>query len=268
MPPLSLGIGLGLSKGGRSWLPTDLGASLALWLRSDLGITAPGAITTGWGDQGPRGLHFTQAIGGSEPPYDTSGAFPAVVVGGAKWMQGSGAASAWRWLHEPSCSLYVVCASTLANPDALTPLLTTHDSGNNRGITLALEDRTVVGDSRARVLVSNGVVSNLDIQTASGAVPQQTVAIVEMKFAPAAAIKAAIYRDGIPYTLNVPTGTMPTGDPQGPARLGRFYTYTDGQPTAIYEVIGCSPALSVAQASRVRRYLGARYSLAITEPGL
>lgn len=233
-----------------------------------MGITAPGGVTTGWGDQGPRGLHFTQAISGSEPPYDTSGPFPAVVAGGAKWMQGSGAASAWRWLHEPSCSLFVVCASTLANPDAVTPLLTTHDSGNSRGVTLSLEDRTAVGDSRARVLVSNGSVSNLDLQTASGAVPQQTIAIVEMKFAPAAVVKAAIYRDGIPYSVTVPTGVMPTGNPQGAARLGRFYTYLDGQPTAFYEVVGCSPALSVAQASDVRRCLGNRYRRAITEPGL
>lgn len=252
----------------RSWLPTDLGASLALWLRSDLGITLNGGNVSAWADQSSNARHFTQGTAGAQPTYDTGGARPAVVAGGARWLQGAGAASAWRWLHEPSCSIFVVCASTLANPDALTPLLTTHDSGNSRGITLALEDRTAVGDSRARVLVSNGTVSNLDIQTASGAVPQQTVAIVEMKFAPAETIKAAIYRDGIPYTLNVPTGVMPTGDPQGPARLGRFYTYTDGQPTAIYEVIGCSPALSVAQASRVRRYLGARYGLAITEPGL
>ena len=92
--------------------------------------------------------------------------------------------------------------------------------------------------------------------------------LVEYRYAPSAVLKATIIRNGVITAWAVAlSAATPSGDPQGTARLGRFRTYTDGQPHKVYRALAFAPALSVADASRVRRYLGLAYALTISETG-
>jgi len=268
VPPISLGLGLGLSRTPRPFSPLDV-SGCALWLRADLGVTAPGGFVSAWADQSGNARHFTQGTGANQPTYDQSGARPAVVAGGTRFMTGAGAASAWKFLHEPSSSVFIVTSTTLADSNDITALLATQDSGNARGVSLTLEDRTSLSaNDRARFFVSNGSAAVIDSQTASNAVPALTRALVEYRYTPAAVLKSAVIVNGTIAVWTVAlSAATPSGDPAGPARLGRFYTYTDGKPQNLYEVLAYSPALSVANAARVRRYLGARYGLSISETG-
>jgi hypothetical protein len=72
------GLGLGLpalalGSGGAPWSPLQLGSSLALWLRADLGITLNGATVSAWADQSGNGRHAAQGTAGSQPTIRTSG---------------------------------------------------------------------------------------------------------------------------------------------------------------------------------------------------
>lgn len=257
------------SRGRTTRLFSPLDLAPALWLRGDLGVTLTSGNVSTWADQSGNARHFTQGTDANRPTYDQSGAWPAVVAGGTRFMTGAGAASNWRFLHEPSSSVFFVTSTTLADSNNITALLATQDSGNGRGLACALEDRaSEPANDRARMLVSNGSAAVIDSQTANNAVPALTRALVEYRYTPAAVLKATVIRNGVIVAWTVAlSSTTPSGDPAGPARLGRFYTYTDGKPQNIYEAIAYSPALSVTNASRVRRYLGARYGLSISETG-
>ena len=61
----------GLMGGAAQFKPTDLGATLKLWLRADLGITQAGTVSQ-WLDQSGSALVFAQAVSGARPTYTAS----------------------------------------------------------------------------------------------------------------------------------------------------------------------------------------------------
>ena len=58
-----------------AWAPTDLGASLALWLDANdaATITQSGGLVSQWNDKSGNNRHATQATSGSRPTYTASG---------------------------------------------------------------------------------------------------------------------------------------------------------------------------------------------------
>lgn len=74
----------------RAWTPLQLGSSLALWLRADLGITLNGATVSAWADQSGNGHVFAMATAGKQPAYTAS------AIGGKPGITGTGGVGARR----------------------------------------------------------------------------------------------------------------------------------------------------------------------------
>jgi hypothetical protein len=54
------------------FVPTDLGSSIVLWLRSDLGVTLSAGNVSGWADQSGYGNSASQGTGANQPPFITN----------------------------------------------------------------------------------------------------------------------------------------------------------------------------------------------------
>lgn len=71
-----------------SWRPTNLGSTLKLWLRADMGRTLAGSNVIGWADQSGNGADVT----GSVPTnYSSINGMPALTFGGSSYMANASA---------------------------------------------------------------------------------------------------------------------------------------------------------------------------------
>lgn len=85
----------GSPGGGLKWIPTNLGASLKLWFRADLGVTLNGSTVSGWANQGSAsGENMVQPTAANQPTFIASGGTGIagradVSYGGSHYLYGS-----------------------------------------------------------------------------------------------------------------------------------------------------------------------------------
>lgn len=262
MPPLSLGFGVGLSRGSsRRFSPLEL--SPALWLRSDLGVTLNGSTVSAWADQSGNGRHFTQGTGAAQPNYDATGGptgGPSIELGGARWMQGAGAATSWNFLHSAGYTTIFVARISAANPNTLVPLIgTAQDGVSQNGMWAGFDDRA--GNSRndtALLVVVTGATYNHVAVSANNAWPAGAWASVEYEVA---ASNAYVRRNGVQIATSALNGTLPT-NASNAAVLGRITaSITAGDLVKLVEVISM-PTPSAAARGLLSAYFLGRYGVA------
>lgn len=79
---IRLGPEAGFRRLSGGFLPTQL-SGLTGWYRADMGITLNGSNVSAWADQSGNGYHITQGTGGSQPAYNSGGAFPYLTFDGS-----------------------------------------------------------------------------------------------------------------------------------------------------------------------------------------
>ena len=225
------------------WTPLDLGASLALWLRADKGITLNGSTVSAWADQSGNGRHATQGAGSKQPAYvaSTSG------LNGQPSMLFSTAAATY---------LTTAVGAVIAQPNTL---VIVSRSGTVTPSLLAVDGP--FGGTRRQII---GVNASKQLQAFAGALLNSTtlwgdntsrIALAEFNGA-----SSAIYLDSA--TTTVASGNAGAVSFEG-VLVGGSNTGTQNWSGHIAEVIAVAGASASIRANIVR-YLGTRYGITVT----
>ena len=96
-----------------SWLPTDLGADLALWLDADdvATISLNGSTVSQWDDKSGNDRHASQATAANQPEYTSSGLNGKPVL----TFHGSTDSLSFQGVHDDQWSLAVVGQASGSN---------------------------------------------------------------------------------------------------------------------------------------------------------
>jgi hypothetical protein len=151
------------------WLPTDLGASLALWLdAADSGTVVLRSGTDfveAWNDKSGNFHHALQPAAANQPLLALYGLnnVPTIRFDGADdYLTVSGTSSAFNFLHNgTSSSVAFVCRAgefSTSNPEVEMVAISTSVATAEVGVgILAYEDRAGIGNNASRMLGTLGV---------------------------------------------------------------------------------------------------------------
>lgn len=242
----------------------------AFWLRADLGVVAPAAVSE-WKDQSGNGRSFAQGSVPDQPIYLPTGGpqgTPCIEVGPDKWLASTGAASLWGFLHRSSVVTFWSVVRTVdvnpagVNPVAVTAILATASSSAlGPGIAFLTEDRNavIVGGDGIRVVTYTTTVTQYDTRSNSGALPGATWRVTEFNYLPATGV--FLVSNGLDAGFQIGPFTPQAADPPG-AVIGRLLTLpTAGTRIRIAEM-GAFISPSTNTLSQLRAYLTRRYALA------
>lgn len=246
----------------RRWTPASL--SPALWLRADLGVTLASGDVAGWASSAGAGTRtFSQSTAGARPLYSATGGpngQPYVELGGARWMQGDGAASLWSFLHTGALTVWCVAYKVGTTAD-ITAILATQASASHKGALLTIDNTSSLYRTGQAVYAGTGVATPIAYATSSNnAAPSNAWRAIEWSFAPTSAI--IVQSAGSLVHLVAGAWTAPTGDPTYAAQLGRAPMYTFGSAIRVCEIIAIDRVASAAELATTRAYLRARYGVA------
>jgi hypothetical protein len=241
-----LGGRLGSRGGAAAWSPLDLGSTLKLWLRGDLGITLNGGDVSAWADQSGNGQHFTQATGAQQPLYVASGisSMPSVAFTAANndFLASTG-------FPALTAGHVFIVMQSIADPPPGHP-----DLGG-----LWLFDDTGANDSH--IPFSDGNVYDCFGTTVRKTTvnPAPSFTSPRIYAVKSAANVWANYLDGV-LLWDLGGGSNTVSFPATP-RLGRSQNvYHNG---SIAEVILCDAVQSAGNETDILDYLGARYTITV-----
>jgi len=250
----------------RAWVPTIL-PGCVLHLRADLGITLNGSTVSAWANQGTLGGSFTQATAARQPTYSAAGGAgskPTLSFDGGDFLASSLAASSWKFLHETAHTIFIV--SRVASLGANFYGLLNTGAGGTRGVTVYVENRGGAGNTRAILhYIHSGtapVAANQTDNTYLVAAWQITELLWEYG---AAGNDLSVIRDGTLLASSESTSAPSSSDPTYSLQIGAYAAGpSQGFNGTISEVIVFNRALSAAERSAARRYLGAYHSVAVS----
>lgn len=253
-----LGVGVGITSVRSRWSPESLAPSL--WIRADSVTLASGDVA-GWASR-TGSLSFTQGTAGARPLYSATGGpngKPYVELGGARWLQGSGVASDWSFLHTGALSVWAVLQKVGTTAD-VTAILATQATAAHRGTLLATDNSASNYRLGHAVYRGDGTTNPVAYATSSNnAAPSNTWRATEWFFNPAVGVLV----QSAASVVSFPVGayTAPAGAPTNAAQLGRAPTYTFGSPIRLCELIAVARVTSIAENIAVREYLRAEYGV-------
>lgn len=231
----------------RAWTPLQLGSSLALWLRADLGVTLNGATVSAWADQSGNGRHATQGTAARQPTYNATGigARQSIDFSASTWLTPTMASAAGDF------TIFIVHL-----PDGITGT----GGGTGQYFLDFQTGRLVIAHLSSTVSGSGGYydVAFRTVAAASGA------QVLAFRLNSTGGNSASIRRDGTTilsgksYTQRALGGVQSIGAdyPHVPTTSGQYYG-------KISEIVICSGNLTDANTQAVERYMGARYGITV-----
>jgi hypothetical protein len=240
----------GLSKQS-FFVPTQL-PGCELWLRADMGITFGNAPTntlvSGWADQSGNNNNASQVNSGNQPTYVTNAMNGAPALSGsgmAEWMETSaftlGANATLFVATQPSTSTQVTYARIIEQQYSATYFLGCDTTGTHYKLIVCNNSQPYGAAQGGTVTAStNTIVSGMYSSTTG---------------------TGGVYVNGLLVGSDTFTAPSPTSLPlmimQAFGTGGSFWAGLFAE-TVIY-----NRALSTSEMTRVHRYLGARYGVAV-----
>lgn len=263
MPPISLGLGLGLSRGSRPFSPLDLSPALDLDASRDVYGTGATDVLF-WLDQSGNGRDFAQASGPTQPVYTPAGADSYVTLGENRWLQGAGTAASWGWLH--SAASYVVAVAYLpASATTKSSGLITTTPGSGSGVLTTAYCVGLAPTGGAEMYVIGPATAYASVAPAGVVLAAPTV--VEYLWQPSVSPYARVLSRGVELGTDTSlSGAVPDATPQYAARVGRYSASGTGDTYGyrLYRMLAWDRLPSLAERDRLRLYLAARYGVPMT----
>lgn len=226
LPTLSIGVG------GVQWTPIQLGSSLKLWLRADLGVTLNGSTVSAWADQSGNGRNATQGTAANQPTYTTLGNQAALTFDGANDL------------------LDCVNIGSIAQPFTFWIVGKATDNNVNR----TLVDSASGG--RISVYMSAPIALFAGAAVGSGLTMGTTNArVLECRFDGA----SSFVRQDATQSANI----NPGADGTGQTRIGANSSASAFYNGTIAEVALVSGSMSATDRAAMRSYLGSRYGITV-----
>jgi hypothetical protein len=239
--------------------PTDL-SGCVLWLRSDAGVTLMDETTVStWEDQSGHGYNVSQATQANQPgflPNSGPNGEPDILFG-----------SSGTVLLDNTVS------NLLASGQSRT-IVVAGDSNNTSGGTLCCFRRSTAGGESICVvsyevisdilyIYSDGINGNSNAAIPGTAIPAFTPFVLDWELSTSALSAFAI--NGVAQTVTQNQGhmTAETSAAQGFTMGEREDTLGNPWPGDIYEMLVYDRVLLPNELIEVRRYLGARYGVAV-----
>lgn len=263
MPPISLGLGLGLSRGGRPFSPRDLSPALDLDASRDVYGTGATDVLF-WLDQSGNGRDFSQASGATQPIYTPAGADSYVTLGAGRWLQGAGTAASWGWLH--SAASYVVAVGYLpasATTQSSGLITTSPGAGSGMLTTAYCVGLAVTGGAEMYVIGAAGAYASV----APAGIALAAPTMIEYLWQPSASPYARVLSRGVELGTDTSlSGAVPDATPQYAARVGRYSASGTGDTYSyrLYRLLAWDRIPSVTERDQLRRYIAWRYPMPMT----
>lgn len=237
-----------------SFVPTDLGSTLKLWLRGDIGITQSGGNVTAWADQSGNANNVTNV--GTVPFAASSiNGLPGITCAANAGMQNT--TSSPISAGGPRTVIVVAKASSEYGG----ALFCNYRTANTQEVHLWGAASPEPGMVYASNLGAGG--RNQDISptpTISGSL------ILEVTYAGPSGALATAAINGAPQSVGVPYGAailVETGSAGFGVGILPYNTTAFGWHGDICEVIVCDSILSAANMAKLHDYLYLRYQLGV-----
>ena len=226
--------------------PTQL-AGCVLWLRADLGVTlATSPAISAWGDQSGVGNNFSQGTAANQPTLVTSG---ASTINGLP---------AIKFANSPSVQfLQSTAGNTYVQPNSIFFVWFQSATGTEQFL-----DGAASSGNRQQLLTPAGSTTSLQLN-AGGTTQAVTVGsyavpnIIEVDWNGAST--QVFQNGGAPVTV----GATPGGNSWSIGTIGATQTGTTGVQASFAEFIAFSQLPSANDRTRLVRYLGGRYGIAV-----
>ncbi len=233
------------------WTPSELGASVVIWQKADVGVTESGGAVSAWANQAPSAAgNFTQSTAGNKPTLVTGALGDAIRFDGTDDYLDGGTHAEYGGNE--------VSVVVLLSPDdsgAVTrTAVAVNNGGNNDGWGLIVFKDTTVQPTFA--LFGNDF--SLEFSFTEGILSGVSEPSSWMRFLCAG---AASFGDGggIAGTTGTegPAADRPAAIGARPDGGGGFEHFFDGD---IYEIVVCNRLLNVNERERVEGYLSWKWA--------
>jgi len=233
--------GLQTRIAGGSWKPTDLGSTLKLWLRADMGRTLSGSNVVTWGDQSGNGNNVT----GSVPTnYSSVNGMPALT------FSGTGMTNSTSSIIDGASprTIVVICKPTGAVGSALTIRLGTLKADYPPGFSF----------SGTNLIYTDGVNPGNNAAVASHSVLNTPLVAAWQSAGPGTVLSYS--ENGVPFVVTQSSGSSTDNGTTG-FSVGGSGLAVAGFTGDIAEVIVCDSVLSDSDAAKLYDYLYLRYRI-------
>jgi hypothetical protein len=208
-------------------------------LRADLGVTFVGSGVSAWADQSGNNNNFSQGSSSNRPTYSTVGPSSLVFsAGGPQYLQASGAT-----LGQPSTLFVVYGVSSVTTANII-------DAAN--GAPAGNRTQLIIPDVATTLQINAGTAQSYTglIDPTVGNRP----VLVEVDWA----TSSTLWQNGVNKgSVSAGTNAWQIGS------IGASQTGTNGLTGQIGEVVAYSRAITATERTRITRYLGGRYGIAV-----
>ena len=219
-----------------TFAPTDL-PGCAIWLRSDMGVTAPNGTVSTWLDQSGNNNNVTQSVASNQPGYQPNGGANNQAYTSWTSLSGQALNAPATTLNQPM-EVFVVGSATTSNPSTTSYLFET-GANNSDLVQNTSSNNLVMYDGAYGPTL--GIAANTDF------------------------IADAFY-GGPSSQLSINGGAPQTGNPganvsAGGITIGNYLGGGHAWGGNIYEVVGFNRSLSTAERAVVNQYMSVRYGI-------